>query len=175
MKKRQQNLPCPGRAPLGTGWSWTKRGPAGGKGEKWDGKGRRRRERAKTQREEKNFLRKFKKGLDKTSFLEYNGLVASGCGGIGRRARFRFLWGQLREGSSPFTRILIESELLSKRKGVRIFFCSPSAWGFAGMERLPSAGGFSDASGSSPAYSSFSREPPFSTQRSMAETVSGER
>ena len=27
-----------------------------------------------------------------------------GCGGIGRRARFRFLWGQLREGSSPFTR-----------------------------------------------------------------------
>ena len=29
---------------------------------------------------------------------------ARGCGGIGRRARFRFLWGQLREGSSPFTR-----------------------------------------------------------------------
>ena len=28
-----------------------------------------------------------------------------GRGGIGRRARFRFLWGQLREGSSPFARI----------------------------------------------------------------------
>ena len=32
--------------------------------------------------------------------------VARGYGGIGRRVRFRFLWGQLREGSSPFTRTM---------------------------------------------------------------------
>ena len=59
----------------------------------------------------------FLKTIDKIIPFVYNIEVVNrrhnlcGYGGIGRRARFRFQWGQLREGSSPFTR--------TNRKGIR--------------------------------------------------------
>ena len=33
-----------------------------------------------------------------------------GCGGIGRRVRFRSVWGQPHEGSSPFTRTILKQQ-----------------------------------------------------------------
>ncbi len=37
-----------------------------------------------------------------------------GCGGIGRRVRFRSVWGQPHEGSSPFTRTTLKHEVRSQ-------------------------------------------------------------
>src|SRR5512132_2757607 len=40
-------------------------------------------------------------------FPGYNGPSTRGCGGIGRRARFRSVWGRPRGGSSPLIRIAV--------------------------------------------------------------------
>jgi hypothetical protein len=45
--------------------------------------------------------------LDGACFADVSAQTGCGCGGIGRRTRFRF-WRLWRGGSSPFTRTIIE-------------------------------------------------------------------
>src|SRR5512133_2267567 len=63
----------------------------------------------------------------------YNGPSTRGCGGIGRRARFRSVWGKPRGGSSPLIRI----HGLSRRLPFRPFL----------LFRVPSVNGGFEAAG----------------------------
>ncbi len=67
------------------------------------------------------FAKKTQKALDHSSRYD-NISYRRGCGGIGRRAGFRCLWGQPRGGSTPLIRIRFSAKESTKQAFYRITF-----------------------------------------------------